>query len=417
VSTNESVRVLVVNQHGDNRGDEAALWAMLAGLEQRLGTVRFTVVHQFRNAEAGPALRPDVEWIPIRLPVVEAARLVIYLVLRVVGLRFHFVLGRLGRATIAAYEGADLVVSAPGGPYFGDLYVGHEPVHWLYVWMARLHRVPCAVYATSAGPFRRRWANPFRRFTYRSCQVVHFREAISASHLDELFAGRRRPVRATVTADSALQIDVAPAERDPGRRLVVVSAIDLPYRDDPDPPGRRHRYDAAVAACVARLADGRPTDIVLVPQLYSAKHRDAPYLERLAVLIEARLGSGSVTVLDEHTPMLEQRALFAAADFVVAGRYHPAVFALSSGVPQVCIPYEHKATGLLALGGLDDLVVPLDEVSEARLVEAAERLLREADEVRARTRVAATQLRSVAAQTSDAVAAMLEARPASGRQG
>ena len=44
--------VVITNQHGDNRGDEAAMLAMLAGLEARLAPVRFTVIHQF----ADPAL-------------------------------------------------------------------------------------------------------------------------------------------------------------------------------------------------------------------------------------------------------------------------------------------------------------------------------------------------------------------------
>ena len=83
----DSRHVLIVNQHGDNRGDEAALDAMLHGIESRLGEVRFTVIHQMRNVASAKAMRPDIELISLRLPVTEAIRLVMFLIFRVLGLK------------------------------------------------------------------------------------------------------------------------------------------------------------------------------------------------------------------------------------------------------------------------------------------------------------------------------------------
>ena len=405
--------VLVVNQHGDNRGDEAALHAMLRGIERRVGDVRFTVIHQFADASAGPALRRDVEWIPLRISPLEGLRIVVYVCLRVLGLRPKFLLGKIGRATIAAYESADVVVSAPGGPYFGDLYAGHEPVHWLYVWMARLHRKPCMIYATSAGPFRLRWANPFRRLTYRTCDRVIVREEISAQHIRSLFGSRRRNVEVEVTIDAALQESVPPAQRGE-RQRIVVSAINWPYKDDPDPAARRENYDQSVIEAVIELAGGAQTEVIFVPQLHGAVHRDTPYLQTLVErLAERQLAHLEASVFDEGNDMLAQRALFASADWVIAGRYHPAVFALSAGVPQLCLPYEHKATGVMAAAGLSDVVVPIDEVSPSRLAGAVAHLKANRNDVASRSRDAAVRLAAVSARTSDAVAELL-GRPGRG---
>jgi len=141
-----------------------------------------------------------------------------------------------------------------------------------------------------------------------------------------------------------------------------------------------------------------------VPQLHGTAHRDAPYLERLASSIRDAVDNDvMVSVYDESQEMLSQRALFASADFVVAGRYHPAVFALSAGVPQICIPYEHKATGVLQLAGLSDVVVPIDMVTTQRLVDVARTVREHADDVRERSRAAATRLAELSAQTSRAV--------------
>ena len=396
--------MLIVNQHGDNRGDEAALHGMLTGITRECPEpVRFTVIHQFADDTSARELAEtsgfDVEWISLKLSPIEGVRLLAYLLFRV-----RAMLGRVGVATIDAYRSADVVVSAPGGPYFGDIYIGHEAVHWLYVWMARMHRKPALLFATSAGPFNSRWANPFRRFTYRCFDVVIVREEISAAHIRALFGTRRRNVDVQVTVDAALQVAVPPANRSPGLRRVVVSAIDWKYEGDASPEARRANYDAAIAAAVAELCAGTPSEVLLVPQLHGTSHRDAPYLERLAALVRDAVGNDvTVSVFDETRDMLAQRALFASADFVVAGRYHPAVFALSAGVPQVCVPYEHKATGVLQLAGLSDVVVPITEVTAQRLVDVARRVREGADDVRMRSGRAAMDLAELSARTSRAV--------------
>ena len=393
--------VLVVNQHGDNRGDEAALLAMCAGIEAELGPTQFTVIHQFNNAAAGPMLRPDAQWITLKLPKFEALRILVYVCLRIFGLRPHFLLGSLGKKTIAAYETADVVVSAPGGPYFGDLYIGHEAVHWLYVWLAKLHHVPAVLYATSAGPFQKKWANPFRRYTYRCFSRLFVRDEISAGHIHSLFAGRRN-VNIEVSVDSALQVSIAPIDRLPEEdQLIVVSAIHWPYPNDPSPQLRQKEYDTSVVEAIKIFADGRPTQVVFVPQLYGSIHRDTPYLEGLVRLVPTNI---RCEVLSDTKSSNEQRAVFAAADWVIAGRYHPAVFAVSAAVPLLCIAYEHKATGVLQAAGVPDAVLSIEEVSVEVVRAKARELLAGKANLLARLNVAQLALREVSSRTSVAVA-------------
>jgi polysaccharide pyruvyl transferase WcaK-like protein len=378
---------------------------MCSGIEAELGPTQFTVIHQFNNAAAGPMLRPDAQWITLKLPVGEAIRFVVYLALRIFRLRPQFLLGSLGQKTIHAYETADVVVSAPGGPYFGDLYIGHEAVHWLYVWIAKLHRVPAMLYATSAGPFHKKWANPFRRYTYRCFSRLFVREEISAGHIRGLFAGRRHGVNIEVSIDSALQVAIAPQERQHAdAQLIVVSAINWPYPNDPSPQLRQKEYDTSVIEAVKIFAESRPTHVVFVPQLYGSMHRDTPYLEALARLLPANI---SCEVLSDTKSSNEQRALFAAADWVIAGRYHPAVFAVSAAVPVLCIAYEHKATGVLQAAGVPDAVMSIDEVTVEVVQAKARELLAARADLSARLQVAQVALREVSSRTSGAVAELV----------
>ncbi len=407
--------ILIVNQHGDNRGDEAALSAMLQALDDRLAPVRFTVLHQFRSKASEVAVPQEVRWVPLRLPLLEVPAFVLYLLLELVGRKARWMLGPSARAVIEAYENADLMISAPGGPYFGDIYAGHEPVHWLYVWMSRIYELPSVLYAPSAGPFRRKWMNPFRRFTYRSFTRVTLREERSASMVRELMAGS---LDLEVTADSALQAQVGALERSDwvcdgesmeGRFVLVVSAIDYPYSGDRDPDSRRANYDRSLLAAVVRLCEeesgNRACHVAFVPQLHSAKKRDAPYLESLARGVPDWI---STEVVDETLSAGAQRARFAAADAVIAGRYHPAVFAISARVPVLCVPYEHKATGVMVAAGIGEHVLELDDVTPRRMADAALRMWAERDSISAVLSTTAPELRARASRTSDIVAEVVD---------
>lgn len=392
-------RVVVVNQHGDNRGDEAAMRAMVRGLGDRLDAPEFTVVHQFADPGSEVDLDYPTRYLTMRLSAWEHARLLAFAALRAVGVRAPGVAGPRGRAIVEAIRGADLVVSAPGGPYFGDIYADHEVVHWLYVWLAHRERRPLALYAPSCGPFEKRWLNPLRRRGFRWFDSVTLREKRSAAMLSDL-----TDVQATVTTDSALQDAVAPAERgqyaDDGEFLLVVAVRD-PGGED------RERHDRSIVAAIDRVCEQGPTAVVFLPQLHGRGHRDAPYLSDLARRVTA---AKSVQVAPETLDSAAQRALIAAADCVIAGRYHPAVFSISAATPVLVIAYEHKAMGVAEAAGVGDWATWVTDVEPEALADRAQALVEQADEVRARLEPASGELRELSSRSSELAAALVRGR-------
>lgn len=413
--------MLVVNQHGDNTGDESALRAMLERLSVELGPTSFTVLHQFNERTSEVEVAQPVRWIPLRLPLGESLRLLAYTLTLVLSRPRPRLLGPIGRAVIQAYETADLVLSAPGGPYFGDLYWDHEPVHWCYVWLARLHHVPCALYAPSAGPFAKRWMNPLRRFTFRCFDVLTVREERSAQHVRSLLGPR---ADLEVTADSALAERVPPLARRSwpigdgdaeGRFLLAVSVIDSAYQGDPDPDRRRRAHDRSIAAAIERVAsrleDPNQLHVVFMPQLRSRRHDDSTYLRRVAQqLPEGR----SWEMLGPELSSDDQRARIAASDMVIAGRYHPAVFSLSAGVPLVCIAYEHKASGVMDLAGMSELTVALEDVDTETLCALVDRVMAHHQELREQLLAVEPDLRERARRTARSCAQLVPASDVSG---
>lgn len=393
--------ILIINQHGDNRGDEAALRGMLVGLQNELVLkAKFTIVHQIQDISAGQQIARDLDldvcWIPMRISIYEYAGLVAYY-----ATGSKVLLGKHGLKTVKAFDAADLIISAPGGPYIGDLYSNHEAAHLLYILLGRRSPAPKYLYAPSAGPFNKWWFNTLRRRAIRTFAKIGVREEVSASHLKKLFGEDQCCPPVEVFIDSAMQEQALPASRDSNRRLVAISAINWHYDNRGQIDELRRNYDTSIASWCAELSKYGGTDFILVPQLHGTRHRDYPYLNHLSNVIRTMIGdSSTVKVLDEETAMWDQRKLFAAADFIFAGRYHPAVFGVSAGVPQTCVPYEHKAQGLMDKAGLSDMVIKMEDVSATTLQNHASWLVTNEQRLRERSMAAGAALHDVANEIS-----------------
>ena len=413
-ATDGTRHVLVLNQHGDNRGDEAAFRAMFAGIAERAsGPVRFTVLHQFAGGRVDVRVSHDVRWISLVPTPLEAARISAYAALLALGIRARALLGPWGRSVIDAYEGADVALSAPGGPYFGDPYASHELVHWFYVWLAHRHRLPTMLYAPSVGPFRKRALNPVRRRLFPRFRAIAVREEVSLGYLRALLRGRGpEPVLAM---DSALQRPIPPAERASyftGERtalahrfLVGVSAIQWSFPGHPDPAGAHARYESALVDALLHVHRERSAHFLLVPQLYGMRHSDVPYLRALAARLPADV---SWELVDPAADSDHQQRVFGMCDMYVASRYHPQVFAINAAVPGICIHYQHKALGFIERFGLGRLAFPIDALDRARLLAAVDEVLERRDALSEGIARALPGMRAASARSSELAVALLE---------
>jgi polysaccharide pyruvyl transferase WcaK-like protein len=404
--------ILILNQHGENRGDEAAMRAMLARLEDAVeGPVRFTVLYQFRDREIRLEFPQDVEMLPIIMPLSEAGSLGLFALLKKVGLNAPAVLLGKSKDIAAAYGDADLVLSAPGGPYFGDIYASHEIVHWFFVWLASLYGKRLGLYAPSAGPFRKRLLNVVRRRLYKSFDVLSSREEISADYIRELL-GPDSEVH--VTADSALQVRLDPMPREEyftgdraslAKRFIVgVSAIDYAYPGADDADTLRQRYEDAMIELIAHIASSRESHFLLVPQLHGRFHSDVPFLRHLG----SRLPSDvSWEIVDDQLSSDDQRRIFGMADMFIASRYHPGIFASSAGVPGICIYYEHKALGFMRQLDLEELAFDIRNLEASQLIRAADRVMNQRDALHAHIEKRLPDLVATARRTTELVSALV----------
>lgn len=406
--------ILIINQHGENRGDEAAMRAMLAGFQEQLGEVRFTLLYQFQDRSLRLQFREDVTDLPIVLPPADYLTAALFSAGSLGRLDLKPLLTGAMQQIVSAYESADLVVSAPGGPYFGDIYAKHELVHWWYVWLAAHFKKPLFLYSPSAGPFENKLLNPVRRAMYRKFDVLATREEISHAHLLRLL-GPETVVH--VTADSAVQQIFEPMDRGEylgesrrelvGRYLVAVSLNDYAYPGESDPEALRERYNTSVLRVLVRLHQRRDCHFLLTPQLYGRVHSDVPFLERMGNQLPADC---SWEVIDPSLDSDGQRRLFAMCDFHLASRYHPAIFGHTGMTPGICICYEHKALGFMKQIGLERFAFDIRDLHADRLERAVDEVLESYDAIVDQLGTAIPKLQRRAQRSTDLAVQLLRER-------
>lgn len=409
----KSKRILIVNQHGENRGDEAAMRAMIRGLARELGQeTEFDVVVQFEDKTLEIPFEQKVRLHPIFPSVLKALGLFIFGSGRFIGLPLHFLLGHETRNIVIAFENADMIISAPGGPYFGDIYAGHEPVHWFYVWLGSLYKKPMFLYSSSCGPFEKKTHNWFRRKIFKLFDTLCIREARSVDYLKK-FLGPDAEVN--LTADSAIQEDIVPFQRNEfftkdrarlaDKFLVAVTGMQYKYPGDPDPPRQRAHFTQVFLTLMQHLNNKRDCHFIFLPQLCGNVHDDRSYHK----ILGDRLPFGSSwEMVPEDFNSDRHRQIFGMADFCIASRYHPQIFATSNAVPGVFPCYEHKQFAYLEAMGISGYAFDINSLDAQQMCGKIDEALAEYDSICERLKNNITGLQERSRNTSRLAAGLFE---------
>jgi len=373
------MNILIINAHWGNRGDEAAVRAMIDSLRERVPIDRMSIMLLSPRAESFPY--SDVEilryypWLPAPLYRIDA-------LLTILTLGRLSLTGR-GRRFLRALGRADAVIHAPGGPAIGDLYSGNWFGHsYLYrLLMAKVvRRKPFFFYAPSMGPFTSKGLNRLRKFLLKRADLITLRDEISAGYLRDQLG-----LDATVTLDSAFQNEVPASylDRYDGiediRRVIergrTVGMVITDLRWHPThsrAPGLADRIMRSSAEIAARILEKGYT-LLLLPQLFGEQD-DAPLLERIRALDPER-----IMMCPPHVDAYGQQALISRLHTMVSMRYHPSIFAAKGNVPFISICYEHKARGFARAAGLSDFALDVEDMTAQAVLDRFDALERDHD--------------------------------------
>jgi len=367
----EHTKILIVNQHGPNRGDEAAFRGMIYGLKKMIPNARFTSLtalpaEDYRHIKG-------VRFIDM-VYLVGKKRFIkfLYFTLAVLVHRFRWkLLSKLFIRRldfIKAFAEAELVISAPAGPYFGDLYMYGEISCAFNIFLAKLMKLPVMIYAPSMGPFDIEKRNRWRRQLLSRVDVISIRDHYSKTYLQNLGIDTSS---ISVTVDSCLQ---KPVDRSLGEKVCEKAGLNTSKMLigmvvlDEVPSGNlgeKYHVRPLIISTLKLLLQAFEADFVLLPQLYGT-FRDLPVLNDIAANVYS---NDRIHIISDEFNSDDQQGIVGCCDLFVAFRYHPFIFASRQAVPSVCIAYEHKAFGYAKIMDLQDYCIDLFSTTAEDIVE------------------------------------------------
>lgn len=259
----------------------------------------------------------------------------------------------------------------------------------------RLLRTKVALVGVGAAPIGSR---PTRALVRRSARLAAYRSYRDALSRDAMRAMGVDTARDEVHPDLAFALPVPPAGE--GRRPgpVCVGVMDFHGGDDDRArAGEIHRryLDGVIRFVRALAGEGRPV------RLLTGDACDVPVAGAILDAVDSPLVSAA-----EVASLADLMKETAAADAVVATRYHNLVCALRTGTPTLALSYAAKSDALMAGMGLEGYSHPARDIDADRLLEQFRELEKRSAELR---QILAERNRVTAARLDDAFAALTAA--------
>lgn len=400
------MNLLVINAHWYNRGDEAAIRAMLREIKRERPDANI------RIQAALPQMHPEDSQI-------EGAKVIgCFPTGKKQILRGMAFVGSMGKICISKelsdfvenVKWADLLIHAPGGPSISDTYGLDEPKYLCRFAIAKALKKPYMFYAPSMGPFINKRKNIMRKWILNSAETIVVREAISKKYLQSLHLKKD----VTVTLDSAFQTPingvVYEEELQKDRELAeffntdkkVVGITITPLSGNPayaNEVGLRDR----IIDCFSRFVEQLDKDgykILFVPQLFG-KTNDYNFMSECAV------SKNSYVMQPTHDCFFQQYVI-GKLHMVFGMRYHSNIFSAKMGTPFVSISYEQKMKGFMELTKLSDLCLDIKDLTYDKLIEKYKFLVENYDYYKKYLSEKKVELTNLSHTTTDKVVELIE---------
>ena len=396
-SDNKITNISIVNAHWNNRGDEAALFALLEGLRKLYGFCKITIIIKDGKSVVQFPDMEGVEYFPAKFNVKQWDIWLCAITRGYICNNEHL------KETIRTLQKTDLIIYAPGGSVINDRFFWSKQMEYLVPFIcAKLYRIPLFVAAPSIGPFDADKPNRIRKWLLKTPRIMCVREAISQKYLEQI--GIRKNVHVTMDLAFMNDIDKAYNEKklndysklkeflDSHDKVVGVTITDFKWhiklRNDQE---LLARIEDAFHKYINELVK-KGYGVLFIPQLFGNQN-DYHYMEKHC--------SSNAFIMDDTMDTYFQQYVISKLYAVIGMRYHSNIFAAKMGTPFIAVVYEEKMRGFLELSDLAEYSIPLTEISFEKLDEKFSVLEQDYEIIRQNLQNGMTDWRKNAVRTID----------------
>lgn len=285
------------------------------------------------------------------------------------------------RTTIEAIHSADIVVSKGGGFLYCER-VRELPFLMrmcLPILIAGKFGKRVVLLGQTIGPLRgglSRWI--VKRTLSHSHAIILARETTTEKLLAELDVPRARVLGIPDCAFKLRQ------PFDPtGSSGIALSVRPWQFHSSLEPKAAYHSYLRAMAS-VASILTERGFDVSLVAQVTSSSEVED---DRVACRAVAQQMTHEASIVAGPFSPRDWVRFYGKQTLVIATRAHAAIYSMCAGTPLIHISYNPKGIGIMGDNGMGHLCMPIEDVSEARLIQLVDRVLSSMHEVREQVRM------------------------------
>lgn len=367
------MNILIIGANWYNRGDEAAIRAMID--ELRVILPGSTIKIHF-NQEVEEIPYNDIEIInPFRR--IEGRN-------KIKGFLYYMAVKTKGKIPypgidrnkfkifVNAVRWADYAIYAPGGPCLGDYYGVRKRLLDMFEIIIS-NNVPFSLFAPSVGPF----TLDKKRVSWilKKAEIICFREELSQKYFYSICPDKKT----TVTLDSAFQHPVNEQEnglkynnyvelsRFIGRykNVIGITITDLKWHSNYKSGEKAIIINETFQKFIPFL-EKEGFGVLFIPQLFGPNN-DMEYMSNFAE-------KNSYVMSDKYDCYFQQY-IISKLYAVVGMRYHSNIFSAKMGTPFVSISYEQKMEGFMKKAGLQEYCMSVDELSFDSLKNAFQKLI------------------------------------------
>lgn len=361
------MKILIINQPLNNRGDESAHKALVRRLVKEYPDSEISVLFEkYANPDSirqFSIYAKNVNYIHFEPKINKGFKKISEF-----GLKHNIhVLWFLHpgiKEWLQYFKNTDLVICAPGGINMGGFQSWY---HLFNLYCAKLYNKPIAYYGRSIGPFPTKTvAN--RTFKKISIELLKYFKYISLRDKKSEQEADKLGISYTPVVDSAFldspHVEI-PKEilQEIGNNPFFVFVPNLliwhfAYK------GKATKKDVIqfyVCLLNAVFEKNPNCKAVMLPQTFNYKSYlgdDEPFMRDIAKNFNDR----KVTVIDDIYSSDIQQAIISKSSFLIGARYHSIVFAVNNQIPFIALNYEHKIEGLLETLNLKDYMVDIKNI-------------------------------------------------------
>ena len=360
----EVKNIVIVNAHWNNRGDEAALRAVIKGIKAKFAESSITILFKDgKSIEQFPY--HDIKYVESKF------RTPIWNIWFTVLFKGLLGINKTLKNIVRVLNKADLIVYSPGGSVINKRFWWIKQMEYLTPFIcSRIYSIPMVVAAPSIGPFNLDKKNRLLNWLLTAPKVFCVREELSAKYLNEI--GIKKNVY--VTIDSAFYDEVDKNENQTKlenykelgeflntyKKVIGITITDFAWhvkycKDEFLSQNIRQSFTQFI-----ELLNIRGYGVLFIPQLFGNQN-DVDYMNGFS--------RKNTFTLSPDFDTYFQQYIISKLHAVVGMRYHSNIFSAKMGIPFIAIVYEEKMQGFIQLAGLDELAIDLNDLNFNNLID------------------------------------------------